>query len=452
MSLSSSLTPEIIGRAIDKTPLNGALKFIIAVAAAGFLFDSFDITIVGYALPKIRQEFGLSPTEVGFVGSAALAGMGVGSWCWGWIADKWGRRVVFAATVLMFSVFTGVAGLATSLGFLIGARFLTGLGLGGMVPIDQALVTEYAPARIRGRVAAMLPLCWPMGYFSAAGMALLLVPHVGWRWLFAIGVLPAILAFVIRRRVPESPRWLASQGRHEEARASLAYVGVGDDVLEQARREIAAAPARPAPREATFGDLFSPAYARQVVHTWLLWFCSNFAANGFSVWLPSIYATYYHIELSRTLFYTFIVAGTQVVGRMCAFSLIDIAGRKTMIVVAYGIAGCAALAFTRSTSEMSLLINAMVYAFFQDIGSLAMTVYTPEVYPVRIRGKGAALAMGWGRFGGMTSPVVAGMLIGSGNLILVWGMLGGALFLASGLTLLLAYDTRGNLEAVSRVV
>jgi putative MFS transporter len=446
------LTPEIIGRAIDKTPLNGALKFIIAVAAAGFLFDSFDITIVGYALPKIRQEFGLSPTEVGFVGSAALAGMGVGSWCWGWIADKWGRRVVFAATVLMFSVFTGVAGLATSLGFLIGARFLTGLGLGGMVPIDQALVTEYAPARIRGRVAAMLPLCWPMGYFSAAGMALLLVPHVGWRWLFAIGVLPAILAFVIRRRVPESPRWLASQGRHEEARASLAYVGVGDDVLEQARREIAAAPARPAPREATFGDLFSPAYARRVVHTWLLWFCSNFAANGFSVWLPSIYATYYHIELSRTLFYTFIVAGTQVVGRMCAFSLIDIAGRKTMIVVAYGIAGCAALAFTRSTSEMSLLINAMVYAFFQDIGSLAMTVYTPEVYPVRIRGKGAALAMGWGRFGGMTSPVVAGMLIGSGNLILVWGMLGGALFLASGLTLLLAYDTRGNLETVSRVV
>jgi putative MFS transporter len=452
VSQSSSLTPEIIGRAIDKTPLNGALKFIIAVAAAGFLFDSFDITIVGYALPKIRQEFGLSPTEVGLVGSAALAGMGVGSWCWGWVADKWGRRVVFAATVLMFSVFTGVAGLATSLGFLIGARFLTGLGLGGMVPIDQALVTEYAPARIRGRVAAMLPLSWPLGYFSAAGMALLLVPHVGWRWLFAIGVLPAILAFIIRRRVPESPRWLASQGRHEEARASLAYVGVGDEVLEQARRESAAAPPRPVAREATFRDLFSPEYAKRVVHTWLLWFCSNFAANGFSVWLPSIYATYYHIELSRTLFYTFIVAGTQVVGRLCAFSLIDIAGRKTMIVVGYGIAGCAALAFTQSTTEMSLLINAMVYAFFQDIGSLAMTVYTPEVYPVRIRGKGTALAMGWGRFGGMVSPVVAGMLIGGGNLVLVWGMLGGAMFLASGLTLLLAYETRGNLEAVSRVV
>jgi MFS transporter, putative metabolite:H+ symporter len=449
VSQSAPLTPEIIGRAIDNTPLNNALKFIIAVAAAGFLFDSFDITIVGYALPKIRQEFSLSPTQVGLVGSSALAGMGVGSWCWGWIADKWGRRVVFSSTVLMFSMFTGVAGLAGSLGFLVGARFLTGLGLGGMVPIDQALVTEYAPAPIRGRVAAMLPLCWPMGYFAAAGMALLLVPQVGWRWLFAIGVLPALLSFAIRRRVPESPRWLAAHGRHEEARESLAFVGVNDQLLDRARRELATLPPRPPVREATFRDLFTPPYARRVVHTWLLWFCSNFAATGFAVWLPTIYAQYYHIELTRTLLYTFIVAGTQVVARFCAFGLIDILGRKTMIVIAYAVAGCAALMFIQSTTEASLLVTAMVYAFFQDIGNLAMTVYTPEVYPVRIRGKGTAIAMGWGRFGGMVSPIVAGVLIGSGSLVLVWGMIGAMQFLASGLTLALGYETRGNLEAVS---
>ena len=127
-------------------------------------------------------------------------------------------------------------------------------------------------------------------------------------------------------------------------------------------------------------------------------------------------------------------------------------GRKTMIVIAYGVAGCAALAFIQASTETSLLITAMVYAFFQDIGNLAMTVYTPEVYPVRIRGKGAAIAMGWGRFGGMVSPIVAGVLIGSGSLMMVWGMIGAMQFLASGLTLVLAYETRGNLETVSRVV
>ncbi|MBV9827384.1 MAG: MFS transporter [Alphaproteobacteria bacterium] len=444
------LTPEIIGRAIDNTRLTGALKFIIAVAAAGFLFDSFDITIVAYALPKIREEFSLTPQQVGLAGSAALAGMGLGSWCWGWVADRWGRRVVFAATVLTFSVFTGLAGLSVSLGMLVGARFLTGLGLGGMVPIDQALVAEYSPARIRGRVSAMLPLAWPMGYFCAAGAALALVPQVGWRWLFAIGVLPAILAFVIRRRVPESPRWLAARGREEEARESLTYIGVGDAEIEQARRDVAILPPSAPVPEANFRDLFTRAYFQRVIHTWMLWFSANFAGTGFSVWLPTIYSTYYHIELTRTLFYTFIVAGTQVVARSCAVGLIDKLGRKTLIIIGFGTAGCAALAFTQATTETSLLVTAMFYAFFQDIGSLAMTVYTPEVYPVRIRGKGTALAMGWGRFGGMTSPLVAGILIGAGSLTLVWCAIASGMLLAATLTLLLAYETRGNLEAVAR--
>jgi putative MFS transporter len=425
--------------------------FIIAVAAAGFFFDSFDIVIVSYALPLIRQEFALDPKQVGLIGSAALAGMGIGSWIWGWVADRWGRRVVFAATVLMFSVCTGIAGLSMSLGFIVGARFLTGLGLGGMVPIDQALVAEYAPARIRGRVSAMLPLCWPIGIFAAAGAGLLIVPNFGWRWLFALGALPAVLVFFIRRGVPESPRWLADRNRHAEARASLRYVGVDDATIEQARSELAALPVVEPSREATFGDLFTAGYARRVTHTWLMWFCSGFAATAFSVWLPSIFATYYHINLTRTLVYTFIVAGTSVVGRMVAFSLIDLFGRKALIVIGYGVAGGAALMFTQASSGVGLLTTAMLYGFFADIGSLAMTVYTPEVYPVRIRGKGAALAMGWGRFGGMVSPVVAGFLISADNLDLVWGLMAAFQFTAAGLTVLLAHETSGrNLESAAR--
>jgi putative MFS transporter len=451
MNRARTLTPELIGRAIDKTTLNRALMVIIGVAAAGFFFDSFDIVIVSYALPMIRQEFGLDPKQVGLIGSAALAGMGLGSWMWGWVADRWGRRVVFAATVLMFSVCTGIAGLSMSLGFLVGARFLTGLGLGGMVPIDQALVAEYAPARIRGRVSAMLPLCWPIGIFAAAGAGLLIVPHLGWRWLFALGALPAVLVFFIRRGVPESPRWLADQGRHDEARTSLAYVGVDDAIIEQARLELAAEPIVTAERDPTFADLFTARYARRVAHTWLMWFCSGFAATCFSVWLPSIFATYYHINLTRTLVYTFIVAGTSVVGRMFAFSLIDLFGRKALIVIGYGVAGCAALLFTQASTETALLTTAMMYGFFADIGSLAMTVYTPEVYPVRIRGKGAAIAMGWGRFGGMTSPIVAGFLISADNLALVWGLMAAFQFTSAGLTLVMAHETSGrNLEAAAK--
>jgi putative MFS transporter len=449
--LAKALTPEIIGRAIDLSKLTRPLMFIIGVAAAGFFFDSFDIVIVSYALPSIAKEFALVPHQVGLIGSSALAGMGVGSWVWGWIADRWGRRAVFASTVLMFSLFTGVAGLSASIGFLIGARFLTGLGLGGMVPIDGALVAEFAPARIRGRVSAVLPLCWPIGIFAAAGISLAVVPTIGWRWLFVIGVIPALLAFVIRRKVPESPRWLAAHGRSEAARESLRYVGIDDALLEQARLEIESRPPAPVLPQGRLRDLFTPAYARRLTHTCLMWFCSNFAASAFSVWLPTIYATFYHIQLTRTLVYTFIVAGTSVVGRVVAFSLIDALGRKPLIIIGFGTAGVAALTFTQATTETSLLLVAVVYAFFADIGSLAMTVYTPEVFPLRHRGVGTAFAMGWGRFGGMISPFVAGLLLTAENITLVWCLMSAFQLFSASITLLLAQETSGrNLELVSQ--
>lgn len=450
MAGSAPLSPEIIGRAIDQAPLTKPLRFIVAVAAAGYFFDSFDIVILAYALPSIAKEFQLAPQQIGLIGSAGLAGMGVGSWIWGWIADRWGRRLVFAGTVLMFSLFTGVTGMAFSVGFIVGARFLTGLGLGGMVPIDAALVAEFAPARIRGRVLAALPLCWPIGIFAAAGVSLAVVPTIGWRWLFVIGIAPAILAFIIRKGIPESPRWLADHGRHEEARQSLHYVGITDAALDRARNDLAARPPAEAVRPPRIADLLTRTYARRMVQTWTMWFFSNFAANAFSVWLPTIYARYYHIEITRTLLYTFIIAGTSVVGRICAFTLIDALGRKTLIVTGYTVAACAALMFTQATTETSLLLVAMCYGFFADIGSLAMTVYTPEVYPVRIRGLATSMAMGVGRFGGMTSPLIIGMIIGPDTIYYVWFLMAGAQFCASGLSLWLARETSGrNLEVAS---
>ena len=450
MDSGQTLTPALIGRAIDKAVLTKALVFIIAIAAAGFLFDSFDIVIVSYAMPLIKAEFNLDPKQLGLIGSAALGGMGLGSWVWGAVADRCGRKPVFAATVLMFSVCTGIAGLSMSLGFLIGARFLTGLGLGGMIPIDQALVTEFAPARIRGRISGVLPLFWPIGIFAAAGAGLLIVPSFGWRWLFAIGALPAVLVFFIRRGIPESPRWLALHGRNEEARQSMAYAGVDDAAIDAARAELAPLPVSELDHEAGFRDLFTAGYARRVIHAWVMWFSASFSLWAFTVWLPSIYATYYHIGLTRTLVYTFVVAGTSVAGRGTGFVLIDRFGRKALICIGCSVAGIASLLFNYATTESTLLAAAMLYGFFADVSLMAMTVYTPEVYPVRIRATGTAIAMGWGRFAGMLSPIIAGFLISADNLAGVWSLMAGFQFLAAAATLVLARETRRrNLESVA---
>jgi len=449
---TTAINAEIIGQAIDMAAPNKPLIFIIVVAAAGYFFDSFDISIMAYALPSVAKEFELAPQQLGLVGSAGLAGMAVGSWVWGLIADRWGRTLVFAATVLTFALFTGVAAFPYSVGFLIGARFLTGLGLGGTIPVDSALVAEYAPARLRGRLGGLLPLAWPIGIFVAAGVGLAVVPTIGWRWLFVIGALPALLAYVIRRGVPESPRWLAGQGRSEEARRSLDYVGIDEAMLDHAKRALDARPRPPVADEARLSDLFTRAYARRVVHTWSMWFFSSLGSWAFTVWLPTVYATVYHIALTRTLVYTFIVAGASVVGRFVALWLVDQIGRKPVIVCGFLFAGIDAWFFNVATTEETLVAVAVIYAFFQDQGALGMTVYTPEVYPLRIRAIGTASAMACGRIAGVISPFVVGLIIGAQNVALMWWLMGACGMVAALMSLWLAIETRRvNLEKLSAV-
>ncbi len=449
---AETLSPQIVAEAIDLLPLTKRLGFITSAGAMGYFCDSFDIVVIAYAMPSIALAFHLAPAQLGLIGSAGLAGMAVGSWIWGWVADRWGRAAVFASTVLMFSLFTGVAALSYSAGFLIGARFLTGLGLGGTIPVSQALVTEYSPAALRGRVGGLLPLSWPAGIFAAAGVGLLVVPTLGWRWLFVVGAFPAILAYVVRRVVPESPRWLASKNRFEEARKSLRYIGIGEEELKRAKAALATRPVPPIVEEARFSDLFTPEYARRVIHTWSMWFFSSLSGWAFVVWLPSIYAGIYHIALTRTLFYTFIVAGASVLGRFMAFELVDRIGRKPVMVGGFLLGGIAAWLFTAATTQWALVSVAVLYAFFGDQGALAMTVYTPEVYPLKIRGLGTAWAMALGRIAGVVSPLIVGLLVGTGKISLVWWSMGTSMMIAAVLSLWLAFETKGlNLERVSEI-
>ena len=316
----ANLTPHVIGRAIDSANFTRPFRFIMVVGALGFFFDLFDNSLLAYALPSISKEFQLQPQQVGLVASASLIGMAVGSFVAGWIADRWGRATVFATTVLIFAAFTGFTALAYSVGFLLGARFLAGMGLGGTVPIDMSLLSEYAPARIRGRMSGALPFAWPVGAFAAAGAGLLIVPTLGWRWLFLIGVIPAVLTYFVRRGVPESPRWLAARGRFAEAVHSLRFLGIDDAALDRARREVADEHIPAAQPHASIGELFTPVYAKRIVHTWMLWFFSGLAGWGFQFWLPTLFTTVYHVELTRTLTYTLGIAAVQVLGRACALS------------------------------------------------------------------------------------------------------------------------------------
>src|SRR5215210_1750696 len=178
-----------------------------------------DVGLISFVMAALAVQWSLSPTELSWIASIGFVGMALGGSLGGLLADRIGRRQVFALTLLVFGVATGASALAWSLGALLVFRFLIGLGLGAELPVASTLVSEFAPARVRGRVVVALEAFWAVGWTLAALIGFLVVPRsdAGWRWALALGALPALYAVVVRRGLPESVRFLESRGRVAEA-------------------------------------------------------------------------------------------------------------------------------------------------------------------------------------------------------------------------------------------
>ena len=295
------LNLRIVGHAIDASPITRPMLGVIVIAALASLFDAADAYLLGSAMPGIAKEFNLKPETLGQIGLATLVGMCVGSFFWGWIADKWGRKIAFTVTILMFSLFSGASGLALGIGTLLGARFLCGMGIGGSVPVDASILSEFSPARIRGYANGALPVTWPIAMFISTGLAILVLKYWDWRVLFFCGVLPALLVFWVRRNVPESPRWLANQGRHKEARAALHYLDISDEAIERSREAVKNEAPVPALPPAVYGDLFTPEMRVRTIHTWMLWILPLMASWGMNFWIPQLFVKIYGLPISTAV-------------------------------------------------------------------------------------------------------------------------------------------------------
>jgi MFS transporter, putative metabolite:H+ symporter len=210
--------------AIDQVGFGRFQRQLLLVCGVTWAADAAEVLLLAFALPAISAEFSLSRAASGLLVTSTFLGMLIGAWFWGPVADRVGRRAGFQVTVLVFAVFGTLSALAPTAGTLMVLRALTGFGLGGALPLDFALYAEYLPSRNRGRNLVLLESFWALGTVAAAGLALLLIPTVGWRPLLACSALAAALVWWIRRQVLESPRYLAASGRTAEARRVLARV------------------------------------------------------------------------------------------------------------------------------------------------------------------------------------------------------------------------------------
>ncbi len=434
---------------LDAVPLNRFHRKLLITSGLGWMFDAMDVILISFLILPIRTEFGLAATDtrVAFIAAAGFLGMFLGAAVSGRLADRYGRRAVFQATLILFSLGSLLSAFAPTFETLLAARVVAGLGLGGELPVVATLVSEFSPRKSRGRMIVLLESFWAYGTVLAGLIAIFVLPQWGWRGAFLVGALPALYVAYLRRALPESPRFLASVGRAAEADAVVRRVErEGGGALITVSR-VQAPP--PAVRKATLGDLFSGVLARRTAMLWVLWFGIVFTYYGIFLYLPSLLAARGLSEVRSNEFF-FLSTIAQIPGYFSAAFLVERWGRKpTLVLYLLGTAASAYL-FGNAGTGSDAFLWASLLSFF-NLGAWGVVyTYSPELYPTSIRASGAGAAAAVGRVGGIAAPFVTPVLVGPLGQSGVFALFT-ALIVATALAVfLLAEETRGrSLEEIA---
>jgi putative MFS transporter len=453
MSNATSVTPAHIAARIERLPFSPWHVKVRLIMGVATFFDAFDALAIAYVLPVLIPLWKLAPAQIGLLISIGFAGQLVGAILFGWLAERFGRVRVATWTIGIFSVFSLVCAFSWSYPSMLAFRFVQGLGLGGQVPIAAAYINEIAKAEKRGRFFLLYEVIFPVGLLAVALVATWVVPNLGWQWMFVIGALPALLATVMRRLLPESPRWLAAAGRMEEADRTLR--AIEDEISGRGAKPLPALPSSlpaVAAVKASWRDLFSGIYLSRTLAVWVMWFCTYLIVYGISGWLPTIYRTIFKLPLQQALQYSLAATAAGLIGALACAYLIDRTGRRAWFVGAF-FAGAVPLFVLWLRGAGNSASDVMIYASlsYAMINTLALGLYlyTPEIYPTRVRAVGSGAATAWLRVASMIGPFMIGAILpnaGLGIVFLVFGIAASV----GGAVALFTLETRGRaLEELS---
>lgn len=410
-------------------------------------FEGFDQLLVAYTMPLIKQEWNLGALELTLAVTAGSVGMLIGALLCGGLADRFGRTRVVVVAMLMTAVSSLL--LMVSPGFAAFAvlRFIQGMGIGGEVPVAAAFVSELSRAKGRGKFVLLYELAFPAGLTAAALIATVVVPQFGWRALYLIGAIPAVLAFFVQRHVPESPRWLAAQGYHDRAERAMAEIERG--VTAATKRPLPApdevVDSAPSPR-GRIRELVRRPYLRRTAIVSVLWFCGYFVNYGLTAWLPTIYTSIYDVPVATALNYTLYTSLVGFGGCVVVMLLVDRIGRRASLTIGLAVGGLLliVLALLGADSGAAVALWCSLSAAFIFAVNICLYVYTAELYPTRVRALGVSLGGAWNRIGVILGPIVVGGLIAAGaSPAVVFAVLGGVGILA-GAVAILGDETAGR--------
>ncbi len=435
--------------ALEKVGFGRFQRRLLVVCGLGWAADAMEVLLVSFALPAMAAEWSLSPIQKSLLATAIFVGMLIGALVWGRLCDRIGRRIGFVLTIVFYSLFGFLSAFAPSFQWFIILRVLTGFGVGGALPVDYGMFSEYLPTKNRGRRLVYLESFWALGTVFAAGLAWLIVPHFGWRALFAFSALPGFILFAVRNGVPESPRYLFVKGRIAQARTVLERVAkvngtrAPEGELALPRELVPGSGARPS----RAADLFAPRLRRTTVLLWLVWFMISIGYYGAFTWLPS----WFHskgFSLPAVYPNAFIMALAQIPGYASAAWLIERWGRRKTLGAYLLASGVFAWLFALAATPFAVMAAAIFLSFFALGAWGALYAYTPEAYPTSIRTTGIGAASGMTRIAGAIAPSIGALVIGA-SLALPLAVFAIAYAIAGVAALVLPSETRsGALEDV----
>lgn len=427
-----------IEQTLDQAGTGAFQRNLLGVFGLVWAADAMQVLAVGFTGAAIAKTFGLTVPQALQTGTLFFLGMLIGAALFGRLADKYGRRRVLLITVACDAIFGLLSAFSPSFGILLALRFLTGIAVGGTLPVDYAMMAEFLPSKNRGRWLVMLEGFWAVGTVVialAAWAASLAGVEDTWRYIFVVTAAPALIGIWLRLWVPESPMHLLKSGRADEAKSVMNRV-----LRRNGKPELPPKAKLEAPLLVTDERLLSPNLRQRTLATLAIWFLVSVSYYGIFTWIPAKLASD-GFGFVRGYGFLVVVALAQIPGyALAAYGVETWGRRKTLIAFLFiSAAACGLFTVASSSAVVGASILIMSFALLGTWG--ALYAFTPELYPTALRASGMGAAGAMARLGGLLAPSALALVISQSFTVAV-AMFAGLLALAGIIAFLINVETR----------
>jgi putative MFS transporter len=412
VAASSTLNAQELLARMESVPFSRWHVWPRVIIGSATFFDAFTALALASAMPVLVREWGLTTVEVGLLLTASYLGQFAGALIFGWLGERFGRIRPAAYATLLMALGSLACALTGNFSQLFICRLIQGIGVGGEMPVAATYINELSRAHGRGRFFLLYELIFPFGFLAAGLLGARLVPIYGWQSLFVLGTVPGLIITYLVLQLPESPRWLIGQGRLAEADLVIRQIEASTDK----RTPVAVSPATAGQgKKSRWSELFSPVYLHRTLIVWVIWATAYGITNGLNNWMATLYTTVYRLPLQTALNAALLTNAMQILVLVVCILVIDKIGRRVWMTGCFIVGGLLLVPlglFGADDVTRVMVFVTLSYGVMSTINTV-LYLYTPEIYPTRMRAIGTAAGTCWLRLASAAGPTVVALTMAS---------------------------------------